>query len=511
MRKEVKKQLLEVFKTIYEAHGIIKGYIDKKEYGSVNNLLADCQDTAMELAGVIEASEGEGFVTISYLEEYCKTLYEVATTLSSDSNGYKVQKLLDKKIIRVENSVRNDVVAKVRIVFFPYKASMWTSFESIWECASKDERCEVKVVPIPYCEYDENMQVQKWNYEIDMYPEYVPVTRYNQYNLEQEKPDIAFIHNAYDNNNTLTSVHPAYYSSVIKQHTGCLVYSPYFTLGGYTKGSTDSFFLSDGSLAADKVIVQSKFTANLYQQYGYDAHRLVVHGSPKIDSVITKCGTEAGFDRENALPEEWKEKLAGKKKIFLFNTHWAYFLKGDLYRQQGNFDFAQKYHMEFFNAIARHKDTCGMIWRPHPLLIPALRQRAPHLLEFVENFTEKIQNSDFAVMDTNGSYVDAFRCSDALVTTYSSLINEYIATGKPVQIFQSKQTEAGGKRSPLDYRTCYFSFKKDDGISFTQFIRMVLRGEDPMYEERMEMLRRKTFDNMDGSAGRKILDELINL
>ena len=37
---------------------------------------------------------------------------------------------------------------------------------------------------------------------------------------------------------------------------------------------------------------------------------------------------------------------------------------------------------------------------------------------------------------------------------------------------------------------------------------MVLRGEDPKYKERMQMLNEKAFANLDGSAGEKIYNYL---
>ena len=67
-------------------------------------------------------------------------------------------------------------------------------------------------------------------YEGDCLPTGVPIVKWEDYRLEEERPDIIFIHNPYDDGNNLTSVHPFYYSSNLKKYTQCLVYSPYFTL-----------------------------------------------------------------------------------------------------------------------------------------------------------------------------------------------------------------------------------------------------------------------------------------
>lgn len=510
MRKFLKNSILDIFQTIFESHNQIKRLIDKKDFESAGVMLDDCRNAAAEIGAAIESSEGEGFVSVGILREYCETVLDTASKIIGGLSGSQALKAIDSKLTKAENSVRNDIEVKLHIAFFPYKASMWTSFESIWAEAVKSERCEVSVVVIPYCEYDGNLAAKKWVYEAGLFPRGVSIVPYQNYNLELQRPDIAFIHNAYDGGNNLTSVLPYFYSDNIKKYAECLVYSPYFTFGAYTKGKTDGFFLNSGSANADRIVVQSPFTAELYRSYGFEKKKLLTYGSPKIDSVITHCGENSAYVKERDMPEEWKKKLLGREKVFLLSTHWAYFLRGHQYQLDGYFDFAQKYHNMFVNAILKNNGRCGVIWRPHPLMMAALEQRCPQLLGYVREFTQRLEESDFAVVDRQGSYIDAFNCSDAMVSTYSSLLHEYMATGKPIQIFQSKPTDEGGMRSPIDYRKCYFFFKKDGGMTFNEFINMVLDGEDPMKEERMNMFSTKSFMNTDGSAGRKILERLIS-
>ncbi len=506
MRRTLKKDVMEVFKSLHEAHGVVEGFIDGGQADKAAELLTECQNTAVQIGDIITESEGGRAAAIPLLEKYCEAVYHTAVDIAGGLTGERARRLLDKKLSAAEESAEK-IPAPVRIAFFPYNASMWTAFESIWRAATDSGLCEVKVVPVPYCELDSDGKPGKWHWDGERFPKQVKITRYDEYDIEKEQPDISFIHNGYDDGNTLTNIHPAFYSERLKSCSGRLVYSPYSTIGGFTPGKSDAMFINKGTQAADKIVVQSAFTADIYRGYGYEKSRLIVQGSPKTDAVISKCS--GSFDRDAQMPEEWKEKLAGKEKIFLLNTHWSYFLAGARYQAQGYFDFAQKYHNQFFNVMKKFGGRCGMIWRPHPLMITALRQRAPQLLEYVQGYIDRIAKSDFAVVDTGGDYSDAFRCSDAMVTTYSSLINEYLVTEKPVLIFQSKPTPQGGARSPIDYGKCYFTFKKDNGMRYTQFVEMILRGEDPMKDERMAMLREKSFANMDGSVGRRIFDELM--
>lgn len=50
------------------------------------------------------------------------------------------------------------IKTKYRVAFFPYKADMWDSLESIWEEFSKDERFESAVVVIPYFQQTDKME-----------------------------------------------------------------------------------------------------------------------------------------------------------------------------------------------------------------------------------------------------------------------------------------------------------------------------------------------------------------
>lgn len=495
---------------MFEAHLSAKHYVDIDDADNAKQVLTDCQEAALQIGATIEKYEPENEQTIQLLSDYCEIIYQIYSGIDQKCEMDVLFRTADEILKSIEGNLKQNIKVEWNIVFFPYKASMWTSFESIWERAVKDDRCRVSVVVIPYCVFDSNMNPEKWICEDALFPEYVKTIPYNLYDLEKEKPDIAFIHNAYDNGNTLTSVLPYFYTENIKKYADCLVYSPYHTLGMYKGEGSDSFFLNAGSINSDKIVVQSEFVSQLYRKYGYSKNKLLVYGSPKVDSIIKNCGTGSKYNRQIDMPEAWKDKLHNKSKIFLLNTHWSYFIQGNEYLQQGYFDFAKRYHDMFWKAIQNVSDRCGLIWRPHPLLISAMEQRCPQSLEYVADFISRIENSNFAVIDRNGDYMDAFNCSDALVTTYSSLINEYLVTGKPIHIFQSKPQSKWAERSPIDYRKCYFFFKKDHGLLFSKFINMVLKGEDPMFDERMEMISSRTYSNMDGTAGEKIFESLMN-
>ena len=138
------------------------------------------------------------------------------------------------------------------------------SLESIWLAANEDERCNSFVIPIPYYNKNEDSSLGELIYEGDKFPDYVPITHYSEYNISEKKPDIIYFHNPYDNYNRVTTVHPDYYSSKLKEYTNMLVYVPYFVVNYKLK---EEFSILPGVKNSNHVIVQSEEIANEYKKY----------------------------------------------------------------------------------------------------------------------------------------------------------------------------------------------------------------------------------------------------
>lgn len=262
MRKAQKRQAEELVRQTEEAHDQIKKFIEQDSIPAAMELLEECQNGGITLGTLIESTEGEVHPTVLLLEEYCELAYQIHEDLTrnSDINAKKIHKLLKQKLIRISNSLKNDVKVRKEVVFLPYKASMWDSLESVWKAADKDENCNTYVIPIPYYDKDPDGSFREMHYEADLYPKYVPVTRYDQYDLEKHRPDMIYIHNAYDQWNLVTSVHPDFFSGNLKKYTEELIYIPYFVLDEVDPANEQAvenmkhFCFMPGIINADKVL-----------------------------------------------------------------------------------------------------------------------------------------------------------------------------------------------------------------------------------------------------------------
>ena len=268
-----------IIKYIRRALGEIKILIEKKETGMAFALLADCQEAAIAISSIVGASAGESKADVEgSLEKYYGLLYVLGEEIRSESDN--VPKSMDERLSETLVQVRSSIVSipeQIEAVFLPYKASMWDAMESIWMAADADSYCDTYVIPIPYFDRNPDRSFSKLNYEIDKYPEYVPVVNYLEFDLEKHHPDMIFIHNPYDEYNYVTSVHPDYYSSKLKNVTECLVYVPYFATSG-KMDEVQSFLPS--YLNADYIVIQSEKHREYFDELIPDK-KFLPFGSPK--------------------------------------------------------------------------------------------------------------------------------------------------------------------------------------------------------------------------------------
>lgn len=346
MRKVQKRQIEEIIRQMEEAHNEIKRCMEKGSVAQSEELLADCQNAAVAIGTLIEETEGEGHFAVTVLEEYCELVYQIYEELSLDRNvntvnANKVYKSLRQKLIKASNSIKNDIKIRTEAVFLPYKASMWDSLESVWKAADADPDCDAYVIPIPYFDKNPDGSFKEEHYEGNQYPKYVPITKYDEFDFGKHMPDVIYIHNAYDDWNLVTSVHPDFYSQNLKKYTEELVYIPYFVLGEIDPDNEQAvegmkhFCFMPGIIHADKVIVQSEDMRQIYiNEYIKAAKKaglggehtdkkflekkFLGTGSPKFDKVLNT--------KKEALeiPEEWlkiiKKPDGTWKKIIFYNN-----------------------------------------------------------------------------------------------------------------------------------------------------------------------------------------------
>lgn len=447
MRNAQKASLLEIIQTLHEAHETVKTYISRNDLEPARTLLCECQQTAFQIGTAIEESEGDDVPAVRLLETYCEELYRVCEGIPEDITARKAYKRLSRALLQVQHSVRNHIPVRLEVVFLSYKASMFDSFESVWKAADADPNCDAYVIPIPYYDKNPDGSFGQFHYEGGMYPDDVPVIRYDLYDFEKRRPDAIFIHNGYDNYNYVTSVHPDFYSTRLRKFTKLLLYIPYFiTVNSVSEG----LCTVSGCWNADRVFVQSEKIRQEYieafrklkQPDTGDEEELekkfVALGSPKFDKAISARPEE--FD----LPEQWSRLVTKpdgtRKKIVFYNTSIASML-------QENERYLEK--LRSVLKTFQGRSDAVLWWRPHPLLESTFRSMRPQLLPEYLQIVQHYQQGGWGIFDTTADANRAAAYADYYYgDSGSALQATFQAAGKPVMI-QRVVPAAGNRFVPL--------------------------------------------------------------
>lgn len=447
MSKVVRKQLLQAIGLLEKGTNQVGKLIADCRKEDCIELLTDCQDLAIAIGTRIEKLRGEGTATVSGLEEYCENIYTVGEQLQGQDTPEQDADsvvILTDSLQLVKKTFEAEFPDKREVVFLPYKASMWDSLESVWKAADADPECDAYVVPIPYYTLDGQHNFKDFCYEGNQYPDYVPVTDYREYDLKLHHPDVIYVHNPYDEFNTVTSVSSEFYLKTIKDYTEKLVYIPYFVLQEIdpsNQGAVDCmshFCFLPGTMYADQVILQSENMRQIYiNEYIKAAEKQNIKvnrteaenkflgiGSPKFDKVVNVRKEDV------MMPQEWLriiQKPDGTyKKVIFYNTS-----VGSLLNTGERMLLKMK---NVFKQFKEKQEQVTLLWRPHPLMKDTLESMLPDLVKEYQQIVEEYKEEGWGIYDDTPDLDRAIAISDAYYGDGSSVVQLCQKVGMPIMI-----------------------------------------------------------------------------
>lgn len=400
MRERTKKSILNLLSTMMEA----AAYLSRKS-GAVGDPLKDDLE-----AGAGSVFPLLGLERVPELDQLCTACRECMEAADFGTVSHCLKKLHKYISDRVEGTFE--------ILFLPYKADMWDSFDSVWRTAVQNKRMHVTVMPIPYYSKEQDGPARMFYDGLDFPPD-VPVTDYRMYSLEEVEPDVIFIHFPYDDQNIVTGIDEKYYSKNLAGHTDLLVYIPYYVSNGL--GLPEHMIRLPGVANASVTFVESDPVKEQYLEWPVlRGGQVKALGSPKLDAVVNPPRTP--------LPESWKMRMQGQK-VFLLNTALS-----DLLADEQAFFQQIEEVIDLFSA----GKGAVLLWRPHPLLRQTIATMRPEYLIKYDALFEKARQSKWVVIDETKDFHPAFVVSDAYLGSQGSLMSLYLATGKPLMILFEK-------------------------------------------------------------------------
>lgn len=212
-------------------------------------------------------------------------------------------------------------------------------------------------------------------------------------------------------------------------------------------------FLVSSNYMAEWIINQNNGCKKNFLKFGY----------PKLDALFDS------LKNRNNIPSEWEKKINGRK-VFLFTQ-----------LEEG-----------WMNAIK--EDKWAVIWRPHPLTIENNEDK-------INRICNKYKN---VILDDKLSYYASFVLADALVAgpSISSIIINFLYTGKPVCFFDNKSEEnIMDFRQEAWYKSMYIATTISD---ISEFIRSVV-NDKINYKEIIER-RKFIMEEFDGKVCDRIYE-----
>lgn len=446
MKAKDKQKILKTVDKLVEYNKTLEKYRGSSKY-LFDKILRECN----KLIDEIDISDCS-FEEHEALGEYKKLIN------SPEYDADLVKKALDVFFQQIQEE--NETY---RVLFLPYKYSMWDSFESIFEAAKEDENCEAYVMPIPYYDKDQEGNFTEIHDESGSYPDDIGIISWQNNQVDEIDPDVIFIHNPYDGNNLVTSIHPKYYTNKLVRKDRVVIYVPYYV--SYTDDEGISVFMGGAEYYTDYVIVQSEWYKEKFElemikhNILNDGNKFIVLGNPKYDKIrsLNKY--------EYPLKDDLKEKLfdeSGEQKFTVLLDTTIEVLEG---REK-----TLKKVEEVIDFFEKQKDF-ALIWRPHPLIKPTLRKMCPELIPTYVKLVELFDRLDNCIFDDTNDMHTAIAWSDAFMGKYGSMIELYRVTKKPtimLEIGEKTNFEINGKYDEEGLRAkvsgCQVIREKDYGL-----------------------------------------------
>jgi len=356
----------------------------------------------------------------------------------------------------------------INVLFVCHEPSLWGMFDTVYKAMEKDDCFAPIVVALPYqhgtlpagqykdagmFEYckDRNIKVirgydketDKWLNPADLMPDYVFFqTPYHFFPPQWSVEQISMI--------------------------AKVCYIPYATC--LFKGEVEatlhpaSFFQNTRFIFKESIYSLDSFIKKFCSQGWLKEDNVILSGHPKLDYLIKNKQTNHII---------WKRGLQKDIKRIIWTPRWN--------TSEGNCHFFD--YKDFFVSYSKEKQNVDFIFRPHPLCLQnflntgELSQKDLSLLEM------QYDQSLNMILDESAEYRDTFLTSDILVSDISSMLLEYLGTGKPI-IY----THRINVFNDLGMKLSEGLYWVNNVMELKKTLDMLISGNDPLLIKRQQLM-----------------------
>ena len=374
-----------------------------------------------------------------------------------------------------------------RIVFAVWLASSFSSLESILTAMREDSRFEPAVLLLPWAQprtgktavsYDAGLRERIEALEIPVVPGWNAEDG-KWVTLQSLRPDAAFFQTPYQ------SQIPPLYSFFGSKGFPKLFYTPY---GPWIMDTTVTDYINDGLYPPFFQTLTAAFMDSLSLEITAAAApqwlgKCYLTGSPKLDYIRSGLPSTAYC---------WKQPQSGLPKL-LWLPRWGV--------REERSSFVELYPR--FAALAE-AGNIELVVRPHPLMWDDLSASGAMSQEEIDTAKRILGESPHSALDIGADYREGLLSCDLAVMDYTSILYEYLPTGKPIVYCRKPNTL-------INYRLAEACYLVDRPENLDEVLDFLLRGEDPMKEKRTEILKQLELFPGEGENGAAIADCVAKL
>ncbi len=423
-REAVKVEYKSYTDMLCQAYESFIALFESNQLEMALNILEKCQEVAIALGTAIESRYGEGHKTISKIEAYCESVFQLHSSICNgdDSGINRFFSDMASFTNAIEESIEKDIFQKRIVAILPYRYTYWNQLEDIYDEELNKEDTLVYVIPLPFFERNMTGGIDDTNDVIcdgALFPENIKIYHYEKINLERVHPDVIIFQNPYDNYNSVTTVNPYFYSERLYTYTEELIFVPPFKITDF--GVEDSrahrnikdLIDKPGLIYADRVILDSPKMRDIY-----------------IDKLTLLTGDESR--------EVWEEKIEIRESQAQKNSEAEdkktilYYVSGSklLVSKESGIEKIKR-SLIIFND---NKDKLCVRWYHSKLDEEILKQNNLPLYEKYKELLEEFISMNIGSIVVSDKVEEESRVGQAFYGDPGRIVTPMIVSSKPVML-----------------------------------------------------------------------------
>ncbi|MBO6025179.1 MAG: CDP-glycerol glycerophosphotransferase family protein [Bacteroidales bacterium] len=357
------------------------------------------------------------------------------------------------------NKIAHGITPPVKVLFFALDSNTW-KYDSLFQAMQKDSFFSPTILVVPQVNKGKEFMLYQLRHGCEYYESkgYPTICSYDEetdsyVDAFSFHPDIIFYSNPYDG-----LVDDRYnIRNYMEKTLTCYVNYTYCSVP-YEWQCASAFHMK-----VWRTYVECDSNYNQIKQF-YSANNCVVTGYPTSDLFAST--KETGKD--------WKLKDGELKRVIWAPHHT---IEGNTLLIQ--FSTFLLYCDFMLKVAEEYQETVQFVFKPHPLLLPALYAHPDWGKEKTDAYYEKWAKGKNTAY-VNADYIDLFKSSDAMIHDCGSFIIEYLYVNKPVMFLDTYDRRAQSNEVAKKAYGCHYVGKKEDDIK--EFIEKVVIGGVDSYE-----------------------------